>query len=378
MTTEWTPLTVLKKLVSFPSVVGRPNGAIAEWVRAYAEACGAVVAVVPGPEGDRVNLLVTVGPSDQPGYVLSGHMDVVPASEPEWTSDPFALRREGDRLYGRGTSDMKGFNACALAMLPTLAAKDLARPIHIALSYDEEAGCRGVPHLIAALPNLCAPPQGVVVGEPSGLVPILAHKGKAAARAIVRGRAGHSSRPDLGLNAIHAMVPVLDAAVKAAEELKAGPFDVNYQPAYSSLQVGLVGGGEAINVVPERCAIDIEARAIFGVSPAELLAPVAAELTALQAQGFETEWEPLSTYPALRLDAASPLAAVMTELTGKAPIAAVSYGTEAGLFQAAGYDAIICGPGDISRAHRPDEYLTLTELHDCCELIKALGARLSK
>lgn len=378
MNTEPTLISTLEKLVSYPSVVGRPNGAIASWIRAQAEACGAAVTPVPGPEGDRTNLLITVGPADQPGIILSGHMDVVPATEPGWTSDPFTLRRVSDRLYGRGTSDMKGFLACALAALPALAAKKLARPIHLAFSYDEEAGCRGVPYLIEALPRLCALPEGCIVGEPSGLVPILAHKGKAAARATVRGRAGHSSRPDLGLNAIHAMVPVLDAALRTAEALTAGPFDSRFEPPYSSLQVGLIGGGQALNIVPDHCAIEIEARAIFGVSPAALLAPIELALDMLRTRGFETQWEPTSAYPALALDPESTLAALLTEVSGRDPLAAVSYGTEAGLYQAAGINAIICGPGDIARAHRADEYVTLEELNDCYALIDALGERLRR
>ena len=368
---------ILARLVAFPSVVGTPNGAITEWIADYCRSHGASVRILPGPEGDRSNLFVTIGPVDRPGYVLSGHTDVVPATEEGWSADPFALRAENDRLYGRGTSDMKGFLACALAALPALAAAPLTRPVHLAFSYDEEAGCRGVPHMIAKMPELCEKPLGVIVGEPSGLRAVLAHKGKAAARLEVAGRSGHSSRPDQGLNAIHGMMAVLSEAVAEAHSLKEGPFDARFEPSYSTLQIGVLSGGSALNVIPDSCSAEIEVRAIAGIDPCALLAPLRAHLEALRAEGFGVEWRELSTYPALALEAKSALAALMTALTGQAPQEAVSYGTEAGLFQAAGFDAVICGPGDIARAHRPDEYITRGELGACLAMILSLGERLS-
>ncbi len=369
---------ILSRLVAFPSVVGLPNHAITDWIRAYAEEHGAVVTTLPGPEGDRSNLFVSVGPAERHGYVLSGHMDVVPAAEAGWLGDPFTLRREGDRLYGRGTSDMKGFLACALAALPDLGRRTLARPLHIALSYDEEDGCRGVPHLIAALPGLCAPPLGCIVGEPSGLVPVRGHKGKAAARIAVRGRSGHSSRPDRGLNAIHAMTEVLTAAAGVAASCTAGPLDARFEPPHSTVQVGRISGGEAVNVIPDLCTIEIEARAIAGVDPGALLASLEEVLATLRQRGFATEWEAMSAYPALALGADAPLAILVERLSGHRPLDAVSYGTEAGLFQAAGIDAIICGPGDIVRAHRPNEYIERRELEACQRLIEGLIVTLSE
>lgn len=367
---------ILARLVAFRSVVGRPNGEIVEFIRTYAERFGAKVTVVPGPEGDRANLFATIGPAHVAGFILSGHMDVVPAGEPDWTSDPFALRAEGRRLYGRGASDMKGFLACALAALPELAAAPLARPIHLAFSYDEEAGCRGVRHLIDLLPRFCAKPEGCIVGEPSGMRAIRAHKGKAAARIEIRGRSGHSSRPDRGLNAIHAMADLLAEAVRCADELKAGPFNTNFAPSYSSLQVGTISGGQALNVIPDFCSAEVEARAIAGVAPVALLEPVMAAAARLSDRGFKVRSELLSEYPALSLACDAPLARLLEELTGEEPLAAVSYGTEAGLYQAAGVEAIICGPGDIARAHRADEYIEIGELAACQRMIEDLGARL--
>jgi acetylornithine deacetylase len=308
---------------------------------------------------------------------LSGHMDVVPAGEREWSSDPFALRRDGARLCGRGTSDMKGFLACALAALPALAAQNLRRPIHLAFSYDEEAGARGVPHLIAALPDLCERPLGAIIGEPSSMQAVRGHKGKAAARIEVIGRSGHSSRPELGLNAVHAMAGLITRVVAYGRTVMDGPFHYDFVPPYSSLQVGVVAGGQAVNIIPDRCTADIEVRAVPGVSPLRLLEPVRSQLLALRGEGFEVAWHELSAYPGLSLAADSALAGLMVELTGRPTLAAVSYGTEAGLFQQAGIDAIICGPGDIARAHRADEYIQTSELAACQQMIAQLGARLA-
>ncbi|WEJ12211.1 acetylornithine deacetylase [Sinorhizobium prairiense] len=367
---------ILDRLVGFPSVVGTPNDGIVAWIRDFAEGCGARVTVLRGPEGDRANLFATVGPNHVPGYILSGHMDVVPALESNWTSDPFTLRSDGDLLFGRGTSDMKGFLAAALAALPAVVEMPLARPLHFAFSYDEEAGCRGAPHLIRQLPDLCAKPIGAIIGEPSGLRAIRAHKGKAAARVEIRGRSGHSSRPDQGLNAIHAFACVLLAAVRTGEALQSSRLDPSFEPPYSSLQVGTVSGGQAVNIIPDFLTAEIEARAITGATPADLLEPVRLAAVALAQRGFETKWDLLSCYPALSLAADAPLARLMEQLTGIETLAAVSYGTEAGLYQAAGIDAIICGPGDIARAHRADEFIRTDELVACQTMIERLAETL--
>ncbi|KAA1184687.1 acetylornithine deacetylase [Rhizobium tropici] len=366
---------ILAKLVGFDSVVGTPNAEIVEWIGAYLKSFGATVDIIRGPEGDRSNLFATIGPRGEPGYVLSGHMDVVPANEAGWASNPFVLRADGERLYGRGTSDMKGFLAASLAAVPMLAASPLKQPIHFAFSYDEEAGCRGIPYLIARLPELCETPLGVIVGEPSNMRAILAHKGKSAARVTLKGRSGHSSRPDLGLNAIHAAAEVLQAAISTAHSVAQGPFEAEFEPPYSSVSVGIIHGGQAINIVPDLCTLEVEARAISSVDPAALLLPVRGAAAALEHRGVQMQWEELSSYPALSLPRAAPLADLLTELTGIEPLAAVSYGTEAGLYQRAGLEAIICGPGDIGRAHKPNEFILMDELTACQAMIEALGRR---
>lgn len=368
---------ILERLVSFPSVVGTPNGDVVDWIVRYLESHSVKVHVLPGPEGDRANLFATLGPEDRPGYIVSGHMDVVPAQEAEWRPDPFTLRAEGENLYGRGTSDMKGFLAAVLASVPALRARRLDHPIHIAFSYDEEAGCRGVPHLISRLPELCAPPLGAIIGEPSNMRGVRAHKGKAAARISIEGRAGHSSRPDQGINAIHLMADVLSKAVETAGALTEGPHDPTFEPSYSSMQVGTLKGGQALNIIPDLCVAELEARAIPGIAPTALLEPVHAVVRSLAARGINATWEPLSDYPALSLPPDAPLSVLVERLTGAPSLAAVSYGTEAGLYQNAGIPSIICGPGDIARAHKPNEFIRADELTSCQTFIEALGGSLS-
>ncbi|MDP2699835.1 acetylornithine deacetylase [Thalassospira sp.] len=363
---------ILERLIGFPSVVGQSNRTIADWICAYLDEIGAEVTRLTGPEGDRENIFASIGPRDMPGIVLSGHMDVVPADEVEWQSNPFVLRRDGDNLVGRGSCDMKGFLACALSAVPDFSACKLTRPIHLAFSYDEEAGCRGVPHMIARLPDLCAPPTGCIIGEPTGLQPVLAHKGKAAVKIAVRGQSGHSSRPDLGKNAIHAMAKIITKAVEQAQDLEHGAQDCRFAPPFSTLQAGVIRGGSAINIIPELCTAEIEVRAISGVNPESLLSPIRDEAETLRKAGFEIDWDIISSYPALSGNEAAEIVKITTGLAGKSPAQAVSFGTEAGLFEQAGMPAVICGPGDISRAHRPNEYITTGELAACRDMIRGL------
>ena len=313
MTRRCSPEEMLARLVGFETVVGQSNTALMEFVRDYLQAYGVTVHLLPGPEGDRDNLFATIGDVARAGHILSGHVDVVPAREPEWRGIPFDLREEEDRLIARGACDMKGFVAAILSAVPDLVSMPLGSPIHIALSYDEEAGCRGVPHMIAALPSLCAAPAGCIVGEPTGLVPVLAHKGKAALRLVARGRSGHSSRPDLGANAIHALLPGLQAAAAQARALQQGQQDERFAPPWSSMQIGTLSAGQAVNIIPDRAEAQIEARAIAGVEPRDLLAPV------IDAAGETVEVEWLSSYPSLALDVGHPLAALTTEISGNVP-----------------------------------------------------------
>jgi len=361
---------ILAALVGFPSVAGRGNGAIVDWIAAYLRRHGIEPVRLAGPEGDRDNLFASFGPKDRPGLILSAHMDVVPAEEEGWHSDPFVLHQRAGAYHGRGACDMKGFLACLLEAVPFLASAPLVRPVHLALSYDEELGCKGVPHLIDALPRLCATPELCLVGEPTGLQPVLAHKGKAALSVTFKGRAGHSAQPDLGRNAIHAALPVLQAAVAQEAALHDGNSDERFDPPRSTLQVGVIAGGRAVNIIPDHCRLHVEARSLPGVDPLALLEPVRRAALAAARDGIEAEIDLLSHYPGLSAAPDGPAARLLRRATGSAPGRAVSYGTEAGCYAAAGIPSIVCGPGDMTRAHKANEYILDEELQACSAMLR--------
>lgn len=375
------PAAILADLVAIPGLPGAPNAAIAEYVRDRLAGHGIACATLPGPEGDRVNLFATLGPRDMPGYILSGHMDVVPVEGQIWTTDPFILHRDGGKLTGRGTSDMKGFLACMIAMAPVLRAMDLRRPVHLAFSYDEEIGCRGVPHLIRHLPDLCAPPLGCIVGEPSDMHPVLSHKGKQATEVVITGRAAHSSDPGAGINALYAAAELGLHIRGLADGLAAeGPFDPRFSPAHSTVVAGVLQSGTAVNIVPDRATLQFEVRCIPGHDPQGITTQVLDHLSALVADGKAAgvSHRELSSYPALPPPDTLHLAGLLEALSGKTARPSVSFGTEAGLFHAAGVPSIICGPGSITRAHRPDEFILMSELQECCALLRRLGQHLAQ
>ena len=233
------PEVILADLVACPDLPGSSNARIADCVLGHLRRAGLDPVVLPGPECDRVNIWASIGPRDVPGMILSGHMDVVPVEGQAWTSDPFRLTAREGRLFGRGTSDMKGFLACMLAAIPDFRAARLTRPLHLAFSYDEEIGCRGVGHMIAALPDLAAAPSGCVVGEPTEMRPVLSHKGKQSTRLVMTGRAAHSARPDDGVNANYAGAEILLAIRELNAALAAGgPFDPRFDPPHSTAVAG--------------------------------------------------------------------------------------------------------------------------------------------
>lgn len=376
-----TPEPILADLVAIPDLPGQSNSRMVDCIRGHLARHGVDCEVIPGPEGDRVNLFATIGPRDVPGYILSGHMDVVPAEGQVWASDPFRLRAEGDKLFGRGATDMKGYLACMIAMVPAFQAMDLRRPIHLAFSYDEEIGCKGVGHLIARLPDLCAPPLGCIVGEPSDMRPVLSHKGKQAVELVIEGRAAHSSQPGLGINALYPAAEILlfirDLAARLAVE---GPFDARFSPPGSTVVAGVIQGGAAVNIIPDRCRLQMEVRSVPGQQPQAITAEVLHRLAALVPQGkaLQVSHTELSSYPALPPPQDPALADLLQRLCGQPAVQSVSYGTEAGLFHAAGIASIICGPGSITRAHRPDEFVTRAELAACCLMLQRLGEELSQ
>ncbi|MTH78429.1 acetylornithine deacetylase [Paracoccus aestuariivivens] len=371
-----TPEDILSDLVSCADLPGKPNDTVADCVTGHLRRMGVEPVILPGPEGDRVNILATIGPRDRSGLILSGHMDVVPVAGQQWSSDPFRLTRREGRLFGRGASDMKGFLACMLTMVPEFKAANLSRPIHLAFSYDEEIGCRGVGHLIGALPQLIAAPSGCIVGEPTGMRPVLSHKGKQSTLLRIEGRAAHSSQPDAGLNAIYAGAEILLAIRALNQRLsRSGPFDARFTPSHSTVVAGVVRGGTAVNIIPDLCEIEMEVRSVPGSDPASITAEVIALARALVPESaLSMQDHELSAYPALPPSDDPALPDLLSRLTGHAPLQSVSYGTEAGLYQAAGIPSIVCGPGEIARAHRPDEFITPEELAACCHMLRGLIA----
>ena len=371
---------ILADLVAVPSLPGTPNRPMTDRLLGYLNRKGIEITEIPGPTGDRFNLFATIGPRNVPGYILSGHSDVVSVEGQSWSSDPFCLTRQKDRLIGRGTTDMKGFLASCLSMLPELLAMELRRPIHLAISFDEEIGCQGVGHMIARLPELCAPPLGAIIGEPSGMRPVLSHKGKQAVEIVIEGQAGHSSNPALGVNALYPagalLLAIRDRAARLAAE---GPFDPRFEPPHSTLQAGVIQGGAGVNIIPDRVKLQIEARSIPAEAPQNIIASVLTQLdeiakaSAQTGQKISTHWNELASYPALPPPENDDLTRLLERLSGQTALGSVSYGTEAGLFHAAGVPAIICGPGGIERAHRADEFIRDDELAECRRMIAALG-----
>lgn len=355
---------ILADLVAVPSLPGTPNDAITDAICAHLDRPGVALHRVPTPEG-RWNILASIGPVDQPGLMLSGHSDVVSAEGQAWTSDPFRLTAQDDRLVGRGTSDMKGFLAVMLDLVPDLLAMKLTRPVHLAISCDEEIGCQGVPHLIARLPDLIAVPLACIVGEPSDMAPVLAHKGKQTVEVSFAGRPGHSSDPAQGANAIYPAARLaLTVEALAAQLRLEGPFDPSFDPPCSTVQVGVIAGGTAVNIIPDHARLLIEARGIPDQPPEAVIARILAAMPA------DASHRVLAAYPALRAAPDPAFAHRLAAWAGRPVIPAVSYGTEAGLFAQAGIPSVICGPGRIERAHRADEYILANELALCRSVLE--------
>ncbi len=335
--------------------------------------------------GRKANLYATIGPGDEPGIMLSGHTDVVPVEGQAWSSDAFTLRREGGRLYGRGSADMKGFIAACLAMAHAAARRKLATPIHFAFSYDEEIGCVGVRRLIDMLEKAPVRPRLAIIGEPTLMAVVTAHKGKASMRVSCTGLEAHSSLAPEGVNAIHLALDVI-SAIRAlqAETAESGTRDGDYDIAYTTLHVGRIRGGETLNIVPNQAHFDFEIRHLPADDPDALIARImaAAETIVAEARqrfaGAAISFQPLNAYPALDTPPDSEAVAFVKALTGANATGKISFGTEGGLFQTRlGIPAVVCGPGSIAVAHKPDEYLEESQLAACDAFLQRLVERLA-
>ena len=380
-----TPKEMLAKLVSFNTESQRSNLDLIHFCRDYLAGLGVESRLAPSPDGQKANLYATIGPQVAGGVVLSGHTDVVPVAGQAWTSDPWTLTERDGRLYGRGTCDMKGFDAISLALVPEILAAPLKRPIHIALSYDEEVGCRGARVLIEAMVKDGFAPSAVIVGEPSMMKVVTGHKGGLRMRTTVRGHAVHSSRIDVGVSAVMVAGELIHWHNQTMARNKAQtPATNGFEPPYSTLHVGVVEGGTAVNIAAEHCSFTHEVRCIPGERQEDYVALYKARLAEIEpgmkAIAPETgiDFEVTSDTPAMGPETDGAAEALCRRLTGDNGRHVVAYGTEGGLFQRAGWSTVVCGPGDIAQAHQPDEFLSVAQLEAGTAFIRSLIADLSR
>jgi acetylornithine deacetylase len=379
-----TTAEMLRRLVAFDTTSRNSNLQLIGFVRDYLDAQGVPYRVSTDAAGQKANIHAIIGPQSAGGVALSGHVDTVPVDGQAWSSDPFALRSDAGLLYARGACDMKGFVASCLAAVPDFRAMKLQRPLHLFITFDEETSFEGAIRLIEDLEQSGLKPAMCVVGEPSGMKPILAHKGRISVKVSVRGRPGHSSEPAKGVNAIHAAAEAIAWVAGEARRLaKEGPFAGGFDPPHTTIHVGTVSGGSILNIIPEHAEFCIEWRTIPGDDPERQLermkAFIAANIEpAMQAvhptTGFS--YEVINLMPDMALDPDHELTTVVKQITGANSAGKVSYGTEGGYYQNAGMPTIICGPGHIAQAHQPDEYVAQSELDSCDAFVRRLADRL--
>ena len=378
----------LTRLIAFDTVSRHSNLALIDDVKAYCEQLGLTVDLTFNDAKNKANLFVTVPAGKDAdeinhGLVLSGHTDVVPVDGQDWTSEPFTATIRGDKLYGRGACDMKGFIACALTLLPQAVklsnVGQLRRPLHLALSFDEEVGCLGAPLLLADLKARGITPDYCIVGEPTNMAMVVAHKGIAVYRCRVHGKSAHSSLTAQGVNAISYASRLIGYVDELAQEISHrsdndGLFDV----PYSTLSVGTIQGGTATNIVPNLCEFTFDYRNLPHMTQDDILAPIAAKVaelsTQMQARAADTGIELLQeeSVPAMTDNDSAELQALIIALTGDDTRHKVAYATEGGQFTNSGIPTIICGPGSIEQAHKADEYVALSEMVRCDEFLQKL------
>lgn len=376
----YSALELLDRLVAFDTTSHKSNLALIRFVEDYLAHCKVSSRLVLADDGEKASLFATIGPAGVPGVALSGHTDVVPVEGQAWDSDPFRLTDLGDRVAGRGTTDMKGFLACVLAAVPEFTQRTLKTPIHIAFSYDEEIGCLGVRPMIAEFGHSLVRPRMVIVGEPTNMSIVDAHKGPVRWHVEVQGRAAHSSMAHLGVNAISYAGRLIGELSRIEEELKAA-VNPRFDPPYASLQVTRMEGGTASNIVPVSAWFGFEVRAM----PETDLAKIESDLRRFAERKCLPAMRKVAPEASIRIhrtnqvapfvaEAGSELTALALTLAGQNETFAVSYATEAGLFQEAGSSSIICGPGDIAQAHTANEWVAKAELEKCSAFLTRLGA----
>jgi acetylornithine deacetylase len=367
---------MIERLIAFNTVSRDSNLGLIEWVRDYLTKLGAITRLTHDASGKKANLFATLGDSNKPGLILSGHTDVVPVDGQNWDTDPFKATEKDGKLYARGSADMKGFIGIILNQAPkflsALNAGTLDAPLHYALSFDEEVGCLGVRSLIRDLEENNIRPAGCVVGEPTSMQPIIAHKGTHRFRCAVHGREAHSSYVTYGVNAIEYAARLVVYIRLIADRLaQIEQRDYGFTVPYSTLSTGLIQGGIAANVVPKDCVFQFDMRTLPQASPEALYQEIrgyaetlAREMKAIdENSGIELQW--MSQTVGLAASESDAIVQWAMQLAKNPTVGKVSYGTEAGLFQKMGVPTVICGPGDIAEAHRPNEFVALEQLAQC-------------
>ena len=377
-----TPIEMLARLVAFNTESSKSNLELVAFVEEYLRGWNVPFVRVPNAAGDKAALYATVGPTDRGGIVLSGHTDVVPVAGQAWTSDPYALRVENGRAYGRGAVDMKGFDALALALIPEFQAAGLRTPIHIMVSYDEETTCLGVIDTIRRLGRDLPLPQAVIVGEPTMLEVVDAHKSVVTFSTIVHGFEAHSSKPYLGASAVMAAADMIAELNRIADEMmERGDAGGRFDPPYTTVHVGVIAGGTARNIISKSCSFQWEFRGLPDLDPQEIpnrLDRFVQEAVLKRLNRFgefgriETRLE--VSVPGLAPEPGSFAETLALRLAGRNRTLTVPFGTEAGHFQAASIPTVVCGPGSIDQAHQADEYITLDQIEAGAAFMRRLAA----
>jgi acetylornithine deacetylase len=373
---------MIAKLVAFETVSRNSNLALIDFVRDYLDSYGINSRLIPNDNGTKANLYATLGPPVADGIVLSGHTDVVPVDGQPWETDPFTVVEHDGKLYGRGTSDMKSFCAIALSLVPEM--KKLKKPIHFAFSYDEEVGCIGAPRMIKDLIANVPRPRGVIVGEPTNLQVVTSHKGIAALKTTVTGHEAHSSQTHRGVSAVMTAARLVNFLEQMAQQRKQeGPFVEGFEPNFTTVHVGTIQGGTAINIISRHCEFMWDIRSLPCDDPHEIIQcfltycrDMEPEMKAISNQaGIETEI--LANAPALGDQPHNDTAQLVRQLTGEQTTYKVPYATEGGQFQEVGLPVVICGPGSIDQAHKPNEFITLQQVEAGTAFLRSLIAQLS-
>jgi acetylornithine deacetylase len=375
---------LLGKLIAFPTISSDSNLELIDFAAQRLEALGATVRVSPDDTGHKANLFATLGPETDGGIVLSGHSDVVPVAGQDWTSDPFLMREEDGRLFGRGACDMKGFIAASLAMAEHYAALPLVKPVHFAFTHDEETGCLGAQTLVEKLRDIGMKPAACIIGEPTLMRIIEGHKGCYEYTVEFSGLAGHGSVPDAGVSAVEYAVRYVSHLLSLRADLVARcPPGSPFEPPHTTLQVGRVAGGIAHNVIADKCTVDWEMRPVQNSDADFVKARMAKHvesdlLPAMQAVHPDAGIviHTLGEIAGLEAMPDSEAVKLVYELTGANTTDFVCFGTEAGLFQQIGIPAVVCGPGSIEQAHKPDEFVELDQLDQCLAMLDRLGGKL--